>query len=137
MKGKTVRDAFFTRDEEDDTKWICKCGKVRKVKRSGYNNLVTHVQSWHPKAYAELIRTDGSTELSVTGPRSDRDSIGKNLFFSSKVVRIHELTDFVGSGLIPSSIINNKYIMRHVRYESFNVKTLMKYIAILNEHLEK
>ncbi len=78
------------------------------MKRSGYNNLVTHVQSWHPKAYAELIRTDGSTELSVTGPRSDRDSIEKNLFFSSKFVRILKVIDFVGSGFIPSSIINKK-----------------------------
>ena len=30
MKGKKVRDTFFTRDEEDDTKWTCRCGKVRK-----------------------------------------------------------------------------------------------------------
>ena len=81
MKGKKVRDTFFTRDEEDDTKWTYRCGKVHKVKGSGYTNFVTHVQSFHPEAYAELIRTDGWNKFSVTSTRSDRSSIAKNNSF--------------------------------------------------------
>ncbi len=41
------------------------------------------------------------------------------------------------SGLFPFSIVDDKDIMRHVRYESVQVKTLMKYITILTEDVEK
>ncbi len=73
----------------------------------------------------------------MTSTRSDRDFVEKNLFFSSKSVRIHGLIDFVVSELLPFSTVDNKDIMQHVRYESVNVKTLMKYIAILTKYVEK
>ncbi len=41
MKGMKDRDVFFTRDEEDDTKWTCRCGKIRKVKMWHMYKVVT------------------------------------------------------------------------------------------------
>ena len=134
MKGKTVRDAFFTQDGDDPKKWKCRCGKTRTVEGTGYTNFVTHAQLHHAEAYAELERTESCAEISAG---SGRNAVGTNLFFPKKAVQIHGVLEFVVSGLFPFHILNKTNVMRHVRYEKIDVKTLKKYMDLVTKSVER
>ena len=134
IDGEKVRDAFFTRGETDLTKWVCRCGKTRTVKCTEYSNCLSHVQASHDETLAEFLRTEGSTEFSSSSRKSN---LGKNLFFTNKTVQLHGIIDFVVAGLFPFSIVSNSKVIRHLKYDRIDVKTLKKYLKLVTEIVER
>ncbi len=134
IDGKKVRDAFFTRDETDLTKRACRCGKRRTVKGTGYSNFLSHVQANHDEALPEFLRTDGSTESSSSLRKSN---LGKNLFFTNKIVQLHGIIDFVVAGLFLFLIVSNSKVIRHLKYDRIDVKALKKYLKLVTEIVER
>ena len=55
-RGKRVRDAFYTQEDPDGNKWLCRCGTIRKQGGPRYKNLVQHIQSQHPEEYQKLFK---------------------------------------------------------------------------------
>ncbi len=130
MHCKRVRDAFFTRVEDSESQWVCKCGTKRKVTGNGYTNFVSHVQSQHAEDFKAFLADNGSTSAST-------ESTSYSLFYQKKCVAVHGWIDFVVMGLQPFSVVENSVLIRQSKYESINHKTLGKYMQMLTERVER
>lgn len=55
MTGKRMWDIFFTQNQNDPQKLLCRCNTKRSVKCSGYTNLVNYQCETHPDEYSCTI----------------------------------------------------------------------------------
>eukprot|EP00171_Calliarthron_tuberculosum_P005611 IDg5611t1 len=137
--GKRVRDAFFTRDLEDENMWHCICKTKRKQSGSGYANLISHVQTRHAEQLRNL-RDVVESETSTTRVPSDSRSIdlGGNVsyFYQPKVLATYGWIRFVTSALLPFSVVENDTYQRQSKYRSVSRPTLMKYMFLLTNLVE-
>lgn len=114
MDGKKLALKWFTKLDEDETTWVCRCGVRRKKSGLGYTNLVSHIQQSH-------VQKQEST-LSV---------------YSSKAGKIYAWLRIICLSLLPFSTVENKNIIPFMVMEPICYNTFIKYLNHLTEVVEK
>ena len=119
-------EAFFSQTGEHE--WTCKCGVVRKQKKgTGFSNLISHIQSQHEQAYADICSTSqGASSTSFTSIAT----------WSKRTEKIHAWIEMVVEGLEPFSFVKRPSIRRNVKVASISTKTLVKYMDKLVKRVE-
>ena len=117
VKGKAVRDVFFTQCNDDPNYWICRCGTKRKQAGTGWTNLVTHVIKDHAEEYAALRHSDESYQGSTSGNLSLH-------IYSKKASNIFGWLKFISSCNQPFYVSEKEEFVSHIKYEKINVDTL-------------
>jgi hypothetical protein len=77
--------SFYFNQQEEKSKWLCKCGKVRtQIENTGYSNLINHVKTAHSN-WSEEVK---SSKFS--------NSLAKYLFLpNDKAKQIHGWLDWI------------------------------------------
>jgi hypothetical protein len=119
MKGKELAEQFFTRDDPNGVVWTCTCGVKRTKNGSGYSNLCSHISTEHPEAINAIETSNQKTTL-------------LEVFWPRKIWDIHSWMEVVILGLLPFSFVQNETARKHMRAEGVCLKTLMKYIHLLD-----
>ena len=126
--GKQLSALFFKEDPDEKDTWECKeCGVKRKVcvKRCGYSNLVSHINSAHSDDIEKrvLLSSNNNPFGSVLWPR--------------KTKQIHAWMEVVIKGLQPFSLVASKWVRKHFAHESICNNTLVKYMEKLVPRIER
>ncbi len=141
VPGKSVRDAFFRRENESSNVWICKCGATRKLSGTSYSNVVSHVRSDHPKEYQVLVdelSMKSTAENNVTKPESSTITAeAKQFFYRRRTTHIFGWFEFVVDGLQPFSVVENPTFLKQSRFDPISRKTLAKYLEALSSSVEE
>lgn len=124
IKGKALAELYFTMlDPEKDT-FICKCG-IKRQKRNGYSNLVSHIVSDHP-------------EHSQLGLNKDENQ--KNIveyFVPKKAKNLYGWMRFLVMSLLPFNSCENKFFNEFSTFDSIDRCTFKKYLYELFELVRK
>ena len=115
MRGKEIYNTFFT--EVGDKKHQCKScdGSYSQDTSKGYTNLVTHLQKNHP-GWEEMMKVNED----------------KNPFFRKKGNNV-----FSWLSWITFNFCEHPNTRKFSKLDSLSVKTLMKYIKLTTERVEK
>ncbi len=136
--GRRVRDAFFTQDPNDESLWVCFCKIERKQSGSGYNNVLSQVQSRHAAQLQDLRNAEDSDASSgtvnyATGPESE---LRESYFFRPKVISAHEWIEFVTAAILPFSVVENHSFQKQSKFQLIHRSSLMKYVSKLTRSVE-
>eukprot|EP00171_Calliarthron_tuberculosum_P002604 IDg2604t1 len=125
LKGKSLAELFFTREEPRGKTWICKCGARRAQKGTGYTNLCSHILSEHA---AQLERVDGGPDKTM--------SIMEH-FWPKKATNIYSWLDMTVTMMLPFSFCENPCARRHMKSDAISTNTLMKYLSRVTQAVER
>lgn len=123
-RGKQLASLFFTKvGGPESTLWVCKCGKKRAQRGSGYSNLTSHILAEHPDAVAQVQESGDPGILTF--------------FYSKKVIDAHDWLAFVIEALQPFSVCDNPIFRTFARPSSICTKTLMKLMTGVTKLVEQ
>ncbi len=124
--GRRATDLFFTKQRQDSTVYLCRCGVNRKSCRTSYQNLRSNFQTAHPN-YLDALCSDDS----VSQERMEK------YFKSSKTAHIYGWIDYILNGLLPFSHVQKPVIRKHNIHDSISLTTFMKYMRSLTKSVER
>lgn len=127
-----LQDLVFTRVDRDETLWVCQCGKMRPLIRTGYKNLVIRIRVDHPADY-EKLKKHGNAMLLSCGASSS----GALLFWKEKLFTINDWLPLIITNLVPFSMGKKDEFILYVKYCRIEARTEMKYSALLTQRSEK
>ncbi len=125
-RGQQIRDSLFTRLSPGSDEWVCVCGTKRKNSRTGYTNLVTHVQSQHPN---DSLKLESNEFLS----NFDSHESPKSSFYPKKTIQVNGWLKLVIEELLPFRIVESHVYRNAVKFPPTSRPTLMKYMSLLTK----
>ena len=111
--GKRIRNNFYTSENDENRKWRCLCGTVRKQLDSGCANLVSHVQAKHPVEFEKVkeldvaARRDEQSQSSFATSEISALPIDRKVsyFYDPKVISVYGWIDFVTTTPLPFQLL--------------------------------
>lgn len=147
---------YFKPLKNDEERYKCKCGKLRKqAKKTGYTNLMDHIRTQH-KDYVDVVKNqkqNGQLDLAGFTPSEAATQVFGWLDLILTEGYAHFLfhisiyvifVNFILSWLIISSFLRLPFstctkpiYRRYVDLKPISLNTLMKYMKLLTEAVEK
>lgn len=147
---------YFKPLKNDEERYKCKCGKLRKqAKKTGYTNLMDHIRTQH-KDYVDVVKNqkkNGQLDLAGFTPSEAATQVFGWLDLILTEGYAHFLfhisiyvifVNFILSWLIisyflrlPFSTCTKPIYRRYVDLKPISLNTLMKYMKLLTEAVEK
>ena len=125
--SKTIIDFYFTSvGPEEDGNFKCKCGVTRtQKKKTGYTNLMSHVNAQHPNYLQELEATNS------------KDLQTQLKFVDKKSVNIFSWLEWIVMDLIPFSFVEKKLTRKNVKLEPISRSSITKYLLLVSKAVEE
>ncbi len=146
LNAKSVCQLFFGKQPIKDMIWKCSCGTERKcnVRKSGYNNLMTHIKQQHPD-YEEIYRSYQNEfpsrehsecgSVSVIGSVSCQTTL--DCLIDSKSSNIFKWIEWIVMDELPLTFCEKELTRTNSKLQRISVKTLKKYIFKIVAGVEK
>lgn len=126
MDNKKITSYYFSEYKIDgvvqENKWKCKCGKVfAQNTKSGYTNLMNHINKEHPESENEL--NDGNRQSTL-------------VFYSKGETKIFGWMDFIVDENLAFSVVEKKSYRKYTNLGDVSIKTIKKYFKLVYEKVK-
>ena len=124
--GKRISSLFFTRENNESTMYVCKCGTRLRRTGTSYSNLVSHIRTAHPECIS-LMHPDST----VTQKRIHE------FFSTSKAGNLYGWFDLIITGLLPFYYTESALFRLNIKHGAISLKKFTRYLPRLVELVEK
>ena len=119
LDNKTICAYWFTKDEDDPNKHVCRCGTIMKqVIAAGYTNLMTHLRKQH-----------NDFEEQVNAAQRQCTLFG----YTNKASNIHAWLTLLILNHWPFSTVTSESVRKYIKLSPISRNSLMKYHTAIME----
>lgn len=133
--NKIAVSLFYTKLNSEDPQshvYKCKVCEITRVKnKSGFTNLINHLDEKHPK-WAEVV----SRAKNKKGMKGSMDKFLQPSI-DPKYTTIYRWLNWIVKGKQPFNFVDNRYTRKYSKLESICRNTIMKYMAAVFERVKE